>query len=452
MRLLRSLLAVCCLAPVGHVLAAAKIFPYAYTQEDLPNGLRLITIPTDYPNIVSLYIVVGAGSRNEVEPGKTGFAHLFEHLMFRGTAEYPPEKYTTTLKNAGAASNAFTSSDLTAYHTTFSKEDLPIVLSMEADRFQHLDYDEAAFRTESLAVLGEYNKNSANPSQKLDETLRATAFRVHPYSHTTMGFLQDVQAMPAGYQYSREFFSRYYRPEYTTIIVSGDVNAKRVRELVDERWGSWKRGNFKAQIPVEPPQDGPRRAHVDWPSETLPLISVAWRGPAYSDDTMDTVALDAISRLGFDQNSPLYQKLVVDDQKVASMGAGAPGNLDPEFFRVFARVKDAKDLPTVEDQIKAAARVFTDKPVEAKKLEELKQHLRFEFALQLDNSESIASTVAQYVALRRTPETMNRYYDMCAKLTPADIQRVARKYLIDKNLDVVTLTSVTPAPGKGDAK
>jgi zinc protease len=429
------------LASVSCLAAAGKIFPYPYVQEDLPNGLRLITIPTDYPNIVSLYIVVGAGSRNEVEPGKTGFAHLFEHLMFRGTAEFPPEKYTATLKNSGAASNAFTSSDLTAYHTTFSKEDLPAILSMEADRFQHLEYNEAAFKTETLAVLGEYNKNSANPAQKLNETIMALGFKTHPYGHTTMGFLKDVQAMPEGYQYSREFFSRYYRPEYTTIIVAGDVDAKRTRALVDERWGNWKRGNYKAQIPVEPPQDGPRRGHVDWPSETLPLISVAWRGPAYSDDTMETVALDAISRLGFDQNSALYQKLVVEDQKVASIGADSPSNLDPQFFEVFARVKDAKDLVTVEDQIKTTAKSFTDKPVDPKKLEALKQHIRYEFALQLDNSEAIASTVAQFVALRRTPETMNRYYDMCAKLTPADIQRVAQKYLMEKNLNVVTLTS-----------
>src|SRR4051812_35900524 len=161
MRLFRSL-AFCLLASAPFLSAAGKIFPYPYVQEDLPNGLRLITIPTDYPNIVSLYIVVGAGSRNEVEPGKTGFAHLFEHLMFRGTAEYPPDKYTAVLKTAGAASNAFTSSDLTAYHTTFSKEDLPVVLSMEADRFQHLDYPEPAFRTETLAVLGEYNKSSSS--------------------------------------------------------------------------------------------------------------------------------------------------------------------------------------------------------------------------------------------------------------------------------------------------
>ncbi|MCL5743882.1 MAG: insulinase family protein, partial [Acidobacteria bacterium] len=126
---------------------AARIFPYQYVQEDLPNGLRLITIPTDYPNIVALYIVVQTGSRNEVEPGKTGFAHLFEHMMFRGTAKYPPARYEEVLKRAGAASNANTSDDRTIYHTTFSKEDLEQILSMEADRFQNLKYTEAAFKT-----------------------------------------------------------------------------------------------------------------------------------------------------------------------------------------------------------------------------------------------------------------------------------------------------------------
>src|SRR5579862_1383484 len=102
------------LAMAGYTMPVGKIFPYTYVQEDLPNGLRLVTIPTDYPNIVSLYIVVGTGSRNEVEPGKTGFAHLFEHLMFRGTKEFPPARYQTELQNAGAASNAYTSDDLTA--------------------------------------------------------------------------------------------------------------------------------------------------------------------------------------------------------------------------------------------------------------------------------------------------------------------------------------------------
>jgi zinc protease len=151
-----------------------KTFPFPYTQEDLPNGLRLVTIPTDSPNLVSIYIVVQTGSRNEVEPGKTGFAHLFEHLMFRGTEMYSPEKYQEVLSRAGAASNASTSDDLTQYYTTFSKEDLPQVLAMESDRFQHLKYSPELFKTETGAVLGEYNKNSSNPEEKLDEVLHDT--------------------------------------------------------------------------------------------------------------------------------------------------------------------------------------------------------------------------------------------------------------------------------------
>src|SRR5918995_1270731 len=113
-----------CLLVAATLTAAdkpSKIFPLAYDQHDFPNGLRLVTIPTDYPNVVSLYIVVQTGSRNEVEPGKSGFAHFFEHMMFRGTKQYPPDKYEAIMKDAGAAQNAFTSDDLTAYHATFSK-------------------------------------------------------------------------------------------------------------------------------------------------------------------------------------------------------------------------------------------------------------------------------------------------------------------------------------------
>jgi zinc protease len=437
----KILIAVLILGTASFLFGAGKIFPYPYVQEDLPNGLRLITIPTDYPNIVSIFIVVGTGSRNEIEPGKSGFAHLFEHLMFRGTPEFPPEKYNATLADAGAASNAFTTDDFTAYHTTFSKEDLPRILSMEADRFQHLSYEPSAFKTETRAVLGEYNKNSANPLSKLHEVLRATAFTTHTYKHTTMGFIQDVEAMPDEYDYSRQFFDRYYRPEYTTIVVAGDVDPKRVRALVDERWSTWKPGNYRVQIPVEPPQDAARTAHVDWPSPTLPWVAIAYRGPAYSDDTTDTVALDAISRLGFGENSPLYQKLVIEEQKVDTLRAGPPDQVDPELFSVFARVKNGADLDTVQRQIAATAQDFAAKPVDAQKLEALKEHLRYEFALGLDNSEAIAETVARYVALRRTPETANRYYEMYSKLTAQDIQKVAQKYLIDRNRTTVTLTS-----------
>ena len=190
----------------------SKIFPYEYAVRDLDNGLRVIVLPTDYPEIVSLYIPVSVGSRNEVEEGKSGFAHFFEHMMFRGTEAYPAAKYQALLKNAGADQNAYTTDDRTVYHTTFSKDDLETMMKLEADRFQNLAYSDADFRTEALAVLGEYNKNAANPISKLFEVQRAAAFDEHTYKHTTMGFIEDIEAMPDQFDYSRQFFDRFYRP------------------------------------------------------------------------------------------------------------------------------------------------------------------------------------------------------------------------------------------------
>lgn len=442
-RILLTLLSAAALLPAAE--APKTVFPYAYKQEDLPNGLRLLTIPTDYPNLVSLFIVVQTGSRNEVEAGKSGFAHLFEHLMFRGTKENPPEKYQGVIRTAGAAQNAFTTDDYTAYHTTFSKEDLPQILSLEADRFQHLDYSQNMFKTETLAVLGEYNKNSANPMSKMFEVLRARAFQEHTYRHTTMGFLKDIQDFPNEYDYSRQFFDRYYRPEYTTIIVAGDLNPKQVRAMVEKDWGGWKRGNYKAPISAEPPQEGPRTAEVKWPTATLPWVLVAYRAPGFSDTQNDTAALDALSYLAFSQSSDLYQKLVIQEQKVDAIGAQNGDHVDPYLFSIFARVKKVPDMEAVNQAILATVKQFSDTPVDAAKLERVKENLRYGFALGLNNSEAIAGTVARFVALKRTPETINRVYDLYASLTPADIQRVAKQYLTERNRTTVTLTGASEA-------
>jgi zinc protease len=422
-----------------------KIFPYAYTQEDLPNGLRLIVAPTDFPNIVATYIVVQAGSRNEVEEGHTGFAHFFEHVMFKGTKLYPKEKYNETLRQIGAASNAFTTDDYTCYYTVFSKEDLPTVIAMEADRFQNLKYSEP----EALAVLGEYNKNSSNPGSKLREVLMDTAFDRHTYKHTTMGFLKDIQDMPNQYEYSTKFFDRFYRPEYTTIVVVGDVKAKAVRELVDKAWGGWKRGSYKAEIPVEPAQDKPRTANVDWQGAALPMLTVAFKAPAYTDEAKDTAALDALAALAFSSTSDLYQELVIKEQKVDGFGANAPSKVDPSLFTISARVKNQADVEQVRERILATVKAFQEKPADAARLDAVRKRLRYQLALSLDSSDAIAGVLASYVAIRRTPETLNRLYDQYAALTPEDVQKAAAKYLVENSRTIVTLT---PASARGGSQ
>ena len=133
--------------------SAQDVFPYRFHIDDLSNGLRLITIPTDFPNIVSMHIIVSTGSRNEIEEGRSGFAHFFEHMMFRGTKNYTPKERAAIFKAAGADRNAYTTDDYTNYHTTFAKEDLAKVVMLEADRFRYLSYGKKVFRTESMAVF-----------------------------------------------------------------------------------------------------------------------------------------------------------------------------------------------------------------------------------------------------------------------------------------------------------
>ena len=158
------------------------ILPFKAAEKMLPNGLKVIVVPTGFPNVVSVYIPMQTGSRNEIEPGKSGFAHFFEHVMFRGTKQYPPEKYNAVIQKAGARQNANTDDDRTIFHETFAKSDLEKILEIEADRFKNLSYSENVFKTEARAVLGEYNKNAASPIRKLLEVQRDAAGPNRPSS------------------------------------------------------------------------------------------------------------------------------------------------------------------------------------------------------------------------------------------------------------------------------
>ncbi len=418
-----------------------KLFPYNYTTDDLPNGLRLITVPTDYPNLVALYIVVQTGSRNEVEPGKSGYAHFFEHMMFRGSEKFTPDQRDEILKRAGASANAYTTDDRTVYHEVFAKEDLDRVMKLEADRFQRLRYSPDVYKTEALAVLGEYNKNSADPVSKLYETLRATAFTKHTYAHTTMGFLEDIKDMPNQYDYSLEFYKRYYRPEYTTIMLVGDVTRERALALVQKNFGDWKRGSYAPQIPAEPEQTAPRTAHVDWSSPTLPYTVVAFRAPAYSDEKKDKAALDLLAAIAFGENSEMYERLVRKEQRVDRLFTSADDQIDPELFAVFARVKDGKDVSYVRDQINATVERYAAELIPQSQLNATRSRLRYGFALQMDSSEAIARSLAPYIALRRTPETINKLFTLYESITPENIRQTAKRYLVERNRTVVTLSS-----------
>jgi zinc protease len=418
-----------------------KVFPYDYKVTDLQNGLRVVTVPTDYKNLVSLYIVVGAGSRNEVEPNKSGYAHFFEHLMFRGSENFPPGSFDEVMKKSGASSNAYTSDDRTVYHETFAKENLDEIMRLEADRFQRLKFTEEQYKTEAGAVLGEYNKNSASPTFKMYEVLRETAFKNHTYSHTTMGYLEDIKDYPNQYEYAWQFFNRFYRPENTTIVIVGDFKETEVLQMVKNYWGAWKAGDFKQQIPVEPVQKEARKEHIEWASQTLPFVTVAYRAPAFSETEKDKSALDLLAAIAFGENSEIYQKLVLQEQKAVWVSPEFENHIDPELFSVWAQVKDVKDLNYVRDEIIKTFGKYAKELIPQKQLDQTRSRQRYSFSMAMNSNDAIAGTLAQFVALRRSPETIEKVFALYDSITPEDIRRAAEKYFVNNNQTVITLAS-----------
>jgi zinc protease len=420
--------------------AQEKILPYPIYQHKLANGLNVVTVPFDSPGLAAFYIVVRVGSRNEIEDGVTGFAHFFEHMMFRGTDKYPREEYNKVLKMTGAGANANTSLDRTIYHMTGNADYLEKMFEVEADRFMNLHYSEHDFKTEAGAVKGEYTKNYASPYQQLYENLLNTAFDVHTYKHTTMGFFKDIVDMPNQYEYSLKFFKRFYRPEYSTIVVVGDVTAEKVNELAEKYFGKWETGNYSAEIPVEPEQKEERSFHLQ-DGAIPPYMSMNYKGPAFSDTKMDMPALDVLSTILFSQNSSLYKKLVVEEQKLRFLGGGAMDSRDPYLITIQASFINKDDFQYVRDEITKAIDDIKKNGVDQKLLDETKSNLKYSYAMSIDNPDAIANSISHYIYLTGDPESLNRLYALYDKVTVDDIKMVANKYFVDSGLTIATISS-----------
>lgn len=423
------------------LLYGSNIFPYEYRIEKLDNGLKVVSIPLENPHIISYYTIVRSGSRNEIEPGKSGFAHFFEHMMFKGTKNIPKEAYNEFLTKLGAGTNGYTTDDYTCYFIVFAgRENLEEVVKTEADRFINLYYDEEMLKTEAPVIEGEYYSSVSNPSRRLFELLRHTAFEKHSYKHTTLGYLEDILDMPNEFEYSQLYKKRFYAPDKTIILVAGDFDHDRLMEYVKKHYGGWEKSDYTLITPEEPSQQNAKRAHYDWPTKTLPRLAIGFHGPAYSDEKIDKSALDLMAEIAFSRSSPLYQKLVIEEQKCLTLRASFPDRRDPYLLIFTSIVKKDEDLPYVEEEIFKELERLQKEPVDEKLLADVKSHLKYSFASDLGTTDGIASTLAFYINLATDPGTVNKLFDLYERVTPHDIQEMAKKYFQKTNSTVVTLT------------
>ncbi|MEM9103356.1 MAG: pitrilysin family protein [Pseudomonadota bacterium] len=426
--------------------ASDGVIQYPYTEHVLDNQLKVIIMPTDYPDLVSLQIPVQTGSRNEVEAGKTGFAHFFEHMMFKGTPDYPRESYEALLKSAGVDNNAYTSDDLTNYHLVFPKDHLEMILKLEADRFQNLAYDEATFRTEALAVKGEYLKNFSSPTRRLLERTRDLAYKEHTYKHTTMGFFKDIEEMPNQFDYSKEFFKRWYTPQYTTLIIVGDVEPKATLKWVEKYWGEWKVTTNTITIPKEPEQTAPNYEHIQFDVPDHWLV-VSFHGPHFDPQSREKASVDIMNELYFGETSEFYQQVVIEKQWASQLFVYAPNRKDPGLISLFAKADSAENLVKVSEAIQNTFVKARTELLAPEKIQAVKSRIKYAMLSNLDSSDSIADTLASYVHFDRDPETINQFFRQFDQVTQKDIQAVANRYLQQDQQTLVTMSSLEQQTG-----
>lgn len=440
---------------------AADAVPYKVHKRTLANGLDVLVVPMpEFKGVLSYNTVVLAGARNEVERGKTGLAHLFEHILFRHRYQGRENGYDHEIDRLGAHNNAWTSFDVTFYHPLTFVSNLdsgagrPGLLELESGRFTGLDFTEKIFKTEAGAVLGEYRRQSSNPLQKMEEVLLELAFKAHPYGHTTIGYLDDVQDMPNEYEAARAFYETYYRPDNCVLVVAGDVRPEEIFEKVERYYGSWARRDVKVAIPGEPPQGEERRGRVEWEADVAPRILIAYKAPAFEPGSAEAAAGQIAPELLFSESAPLYQKLRYRDKTVASLdsiGSEEYESVDPRLFECLAvlfkdqlEAKGPAYLSTVEAEIvqgMEALADFSKRPEAAGTLEILKSKYRYDLLAKLTSPATLAELLARSYRFTRDPDVLAKLLDAVARLTPADVDAFARAYFRKEGRIVVSLVS-----------
>jgi zinc protease len=380
---------------------------------------------------------VRTGSRDEIEPGKSGFAHFFEHMMFRGTEKYPDFDAETT--RMGAFRNASTWPDQTAYYIVANTEYLEKIVDIESDRFMNLKYSEPDFRTEAGAILGEYQQGAREPSRWLNEKVRETAFKEHTYRHTTIGFEEDVRAMPNAYEYSTSFYERFYRPENVVIVIAGDFDFAKAKSLIEGYYAGWKPGYQAPKIEEEPEQTAPRERTVAYPGQTLPVLSINYKAPRWNPTDRTGVALEVLGQIGFGVNSALYQKLVLKERRVQTLFPSFGLARDPYLVSIQAMVANPADTEKVEGEIMAEVKRLHEVLVEPQKLADTKSALKYGFLMGMETALDVAFAAMQTIVATGRLEPIEDYYRTLEAVTPEDLREAARTYLVESGRTTITM-------------
>jgi zinc protease len=433
-----------CLTAATFVPVGAAVRPplLQYELMTLPNGLTVVLSPDHSTPIVHVELWYHVGSKDE-KAGRTGFAHLFEHMMFKGSKNVDPEEHASMLASIGGQSNAHTNDDATVFWQTVPSQYLPLVLWLEADRMATLRIDKTTFENEREVVKEERRLRVDNqPFGRLSEILYDTAFTVSPYKHTTIGSMKDLDA--ASVADVRDFHNTYYIPGNATMAIVGDFDGAQAKELVTRYFGRVPKSDrvIPRDYPREAPWTRERRLtmYENWP---LPAVIVAY--PITYDGNPDSYPLHLTSKILSDgESSRIFKSLVYEKQIAVSAFGG--GNIieEPNLFFAVALVAPGHSPEEVEKALVAEFDKLRTEPISERELQRAKNQFFRDYIVDRESIRGKAGQLAHAVVIHRDITTADGEVEIFTNMKVADLDRVAQTYFKPESRLILRILPKTP--------
>jgi zinc protease len=411
-------------------------------RETLENGLEVLILADPSSPVTAFHHWFKVGSRNERE-GKTGLAHLFEHLMFGETENLRRGEFDRRIEAVGAHMNAATWLDWTYYHETFLPDHLAMMAELEAERMARLVLGEEQVAREKDVVANERRFRVENSVEgAASELLWKDAFRRHPYHHPTIGWMDDILGFTV--EDCRAFYRTYYAPNNCVIVVAGPVDEQQVLEVVRRTHGFMKAQPLPPDEAVaEPDQDGERLNRLSWPTPT-PKTCVAWRSPQLLHP--DHAALTVLSQVLLGGRSGRLQRRLVHDGEIAADVSGGPGSLrDPSLLEIWVDLREGHSHEEALGVIDAEVRAVGETPPRPEEIETARNQVLLAFRSALETAAAYAERIGFYQVTVGDPGAIARRQDELLRVRAEDVSEAARRYFLPRTRNVLLVDAAEAA-------
>jgi len=413
----------------------------------LQNGLRVLYAPMHQVPGVNIQVWYHVGSKDEARTVR-GIAHLFEHMMFKGSRHVPPEQHARMIAAVGGTDNAYTAQDVTVYHNTVPKKYLDFVLRLEAERMRNLHVTEQTIRSEREVVKEEKRLRLENsPIGRTLEAIHALAFTNHPYAWTPAGDIPDLNRVTVAM--CKSFYDTYYTPANAALIVVGDVSEAEVRAAVERRFGGIPGGKEPPRVQiVEPPQTRYREQTADWPSQLAVVLGAYHVPEAKSKDTATLRVISALLSAG--ASSRLNQALVRRAKLAVAAGGFLQSQEHPGLLFIYAVGLPNHDLAKMKETLLSEVDRLGREPCAAKELAKVKNQLATSSLSRLRTMSGLAHEIGESLMLAHDPRAFLDEARQIDAVSLADVQRVAKQVLQRQNLSLILLPARMARRGRGN--